>query len=278
MELMSNKSLKEYFSGKIVETPIADERGRIKRVRSSPELCEEGNIKKGKDKNISNEMEAEVGKMCLKELLAEMSKLIDAKSLASKKGIEVIRIELKEIKEENLALKGEVECLKLEIRKRDDKIEMLENYTKRNNLLFKGLRSEKDAEKDTVMKICKEVLDVDISGMVQDVYCVGTNNSMVKVEYENKKVVNEILRNTRKLRGTGLFIERDYAWRTRMKRRNLLLIKKELLQKNSKLRTQILGDTLFIEGRRYKWCEEEGGLKGCSEEDGKWLKRFTEEK
>uniref|UniRef100_T1HGH2 Uncharacterized protein n=1 Tax=Rhodnius prolixus TaxID=13249 RepID=T1HGH2_RHOPR len=92
------------------------------------------------------EIHKEVGRMSGKDLLEQISSLIDGKLLASKDDIESIKTELFEIKKENLSLKGEVESLREEIKKRDIKLEALENFTRRNNLLFKEVKGDRGAE------------------------------------------------------------------------------------------------------------------------------------
>lgn len=125
---------------------------------------------------------------------------------------------------------------------------MLENFTKRNNLIFKGLTVEKGAEKSTIEKFCKDVLDKDVTNCIQDAYAVGKKYPAIKVECDSKKTVMEILRKSGKLKGTGYYIDRDFAWQTRMKRKNMFLFRKELLQKNPNLKVRILTDSMLIKG------------------------------
>lgn len=259
------------------DTPTRVNKVIPKRLRSSPESSGAVSLKKVKSTSDMAEIHKEVGRMSGKDLLEQISSLIDGKLLASKDDIESIKTELFEIKKENLSLKGEVESLREEIKKRDIKLEALENFTRRNNLLFKGVKGDRGAEKETIIKFCREVLGTEVSDSVQEAYRVETSFPMIKVVCAGQKQVLDILRNSRRLKGTGFFIDRDYCWETRVKRGKLFRCRKEFLQKNPGLKIRIVADTLIMEGRRFKWDEKEG-LKGASEEDQEWMEKLSAEK
>lgn len=128
-------------------------------------------------------MADEIGKMTLSELVAQLSVLIDSKELATRKDMDALKKEMEDFKKENIRLRKEIEVLKNGMKEKDRKIEYVENYARRNNLIFKGLEQVKGTEKEAIAKFCKDVLKTDVEEHIEAAFTVGNakGSSIIKI-------------------------------------------------------------------------------------------------
>ncbi|KAK9510445.1 hypothetical protein O3M35_005233 [Rhynocoris fuscipes] len=103
-------------------------------------------------------MEGEVGKVSLKELISQISKLIDSKELLKKGDLEpFLSMKLEEMKTENVQLKNEIQNLKESLKMKERQLEILENYVKRKNSLVRSVKKIDDNETQDNIKFNKDV-------------------------------------------------------------------------------------------------------------------------
>uniref|UniRef100_T1HQG8 Uncharacterized protein n=1 Tax=Rhodnius prolixus TaxID=13249 RepID=T1HQG8_RHOPR len=211
------------------------------------------------------ESELDVGKISLSKLLAEFSAMIDAKGLARKEDLDELKIQFSALQDENRFLRASVENLQ----KRNDtleyRLEVMENEGRKNNLLFKGLNNRDVEDSEFISTFCKDVLKVPVSlHDIANVYKINIGNSgkhLLKVTFTRANTVREVLKNTKKLKGSGFFIDRDYSFAVRARRKHLLQFRKELLQKDKTKRIVLRRDILYVEGKKYIWCELDNKVK-----------------
>lgn len=262
------KSIKDFLTVK-PETSNKPKTQRIKRSRSSPEFSEDTvKVKKPSFvRNLVKEMggELEVGKMAMKDLLAQFSELIDSKELARKEDISELKLQIEDLQTENKSLKVAMEDLRTKNEVLENRIEYLENYTKRNNLLFFGLDSLNGSNQDIIIKFCGEVLGVEISlSDIVSIVSIGLpikSKKIMKVTFVNNYLTGRILRNTKKLKGTGFYINKDFSYAVRQRRRMLFQFRKEIYQKDKNKRVFIRNDTLFMDDKAYYWDTREKCVK-----------------
>lgn len=261
-----SKSSKDFVCKK-VEQPTHARSESSKRFRTSPEQGETSKVKK-RDffKEAAFEMEgSQVGKMTLKDLLAQIGLLIDSKGLASKEDVNEIKLQMNELKDENDKLKQEVLQLREKVRSVERRLDSAENSMKRNTLIFRGLEGLSGTDYEVLRNFCQEVLGVAIAeNDVENLYNISISNSnkkLLKVTFVNNRIVMNILKNTRKLKDTGFYIDKDYSWAVRNRRRKLFQYRKLILSKDSSKKIAIRRDNLILNGRKYYWDEEGDCLK-----------------
>lgn len=147
---------------------------------------------------------------------------------------------IKELENENLLLK--------------QKIEYLEQKSKRNNLVIFGLnkkRAELDVE--TVCKEIKRLVEVELNhSEISDFYQLGNKQSApLKIEltsYLKKKI---ILKNCKKLKGTGVAISEDLTQTQREDYKNLLPYLTHHRESGKYTKCFIQGSTLVLDNERF---------------------------
>lgn len=234
-------------------------RETVKRSHSSPELVAKIKISKTEEREYSNMGEKVVNKSDYGELMKQFSMMIDAKGLATKEDIKELKAVIKQLQEENLILRVKIEKMELENERKDKRIEIMENQLRRNSLIFKGFDGKENVE--DIATFCKDVLEVEVDGKIENSFSLGREgkgHTARKVMFTSSKVVTDILRNTRKLKGTGFYIDRDYTWNVRNRRKRMFWIRKEIKRKDVNVKCMVRNDTLILNGKEYQWNEERG--------------------
>uniref|UniRef100_T1I5T9 Endonuclease-reverse transcriptase n=1 Tax=Rhodnius prolixus TaxID=13249 RepID=T1I5T9_RHOPR len=261
---------------KETETPTRQRTESFKRLRSSPGTQEETNTtkKSATVKNLTIGMERrDIGPLSLDELMKHFSLLIDSKNLAKKEDIDDLKLQMKEIKEENQKLKLEIAQLKEKVKFAERRVELVENLERKNTLIFRGIEEMKGTDSEIIKNFCHDILNVQLSDneieKLHKINIPNSNKSLLKVRFTNNRIVMNILKNTKKLKGTGFFIDRDYTWAVRNRRRKLFQYRKAILETDSSRKVMIRSDSLILDGKKYYWDEDEDDLKT---EDGKTLR------
>lgn len=222
----------------------------------------------GMDRPNKALMEAIGGMMDQK--LANVTRVDDLKAIEEK---------LDTITKENTYLKNEVNKIKYENKTLRDKLEELDNFNKRTNLIFRGLKDtdENDCDK-TIKEFCTKVLGIQRDISIERAYMLGKNKGsryrgeqkmdMILTEFSSFAVTQEVLRNSYKLKGTGISVVQDFTLDWRRKRSKLLGVRREILKSNKDHRIYVRQDWLSVGGKRMRWNEEKGLQAEGGEEDG----------
>lgn len=257
---MSKKAnrLEKFFS------PITDQTPKRRRSKSSPEEinCEkEKNIKLRRGEKMDLTIE-------------NISSLLDTKFevfrslLPTKNDFKTLETKIDALVAENNGLKREIQEMKLRENKINDTLEILINRNKVRNLVFRGLENDRSKNSmETVEEICGKVLGVE-NAQVSRVSELGKESikKVVIAEFKNEDATYDILRNSSKLKGSGIVIHRDLSTRTRRKKRCLLLVRKKIMELDSQAKIK-MRDTCFVfKDKRFGWDVEEGLL--CEGKDG----------
>lgn len=170
-----------------------------------------------------------------------------------KSGIGNITTEVQRLKEENKALKDEVKQLRRDRDADKKEVNRLIEQSKRKNVIFKGLE-KKDNMKLAVETVCSEKLQINDAGVraVRTIYERGGIVGVV-AEMNSEDTVVTILKNTRKLAGTNISVERDLSDEKQLNKRALLLLRKNIMNYDPSLKISVRSDTLIIRNHRMYW-------------------------
>lgn len=158
------------------------------------------------------------------------------------------------MKRQNDILKQEMETLKAEKDYDRRRIAVLEDQFKRNNLIFKGLPSNKSAV-DEIKKVCNEILEIPDTKILKSAKKLTERNGKATVlaELDSEQSVYAVLGNTNKLRGTEVYIEKDLNPEKQKDKRAMLSLKKDVLKISKVHRIVVRDDRIRIGGKWFKW-------------------------
>uniref|UniRef100_T1IDB9 Uncharacterized protein n=1 Tax=Rhodnius prolixus TaxID=13249 RepID=T1IDB9_RHOPR len=167
----------------------------LKRSRSSPE-----SLPSQSKKLITEEKSGEMSSSGNDELLISIGKIIDTKLavLPTKDDFNLLREEMKSLKIENESLKVQIKSLKENERQLNKRLEMLENNSRKNNLIIKGLLfSDQDNLLDIVDDFFSNVMKIEDKVEIVEVRPLGNKNmkksnlkSFIKVD---KLIINDVI-------------------------------------------------------------------------------------
>lgn len=154
-----------------------------------------------------------------------------------------------ELEEENKALKEEIKILKADREADRRELRNLSENIRNKNVVVKGLNLEM-ANKDNLGTFLQEKLELP-EAKVRETRIIfrGKNNVGVVAEFKCSKVASEVLKNSKKLAGSSVFIERDLCEEKRTRKRVLLQIKKTLSTIDRSKKVFVHNDSLNVCGK-----------------------------
>lgn len=254
----------------------ATQHAKRRNVELSPEKDENlvGNMK------IANLMN--VIKGVINESFDEKLKNVATKSDIDgiKNEINAVSNEMEVLKQENVQLKEEVEMLKREKEVDKKNLLWLANQTSNKKLIFKGLKKESNT-KNAIRKTCKDILKVDVSISSARKIFEKEGKMSVAVEFETSTEISKIFKNTNKLSGTSIQIERDLMPIKQEKKKAFLQLKKKLLNFSKKYKIMVRDEKLKVEDKWFIWnsenklvCGKQNGLKVLEDLYGEEVKEL----
>lgn len=209
--------------------------------------------------------------MSTKTLLQQVGDLLDSKldsqfkKLASKEDVNNLKSYIERLLEENKSLKLCVDKLQEKNKNLEQRIEYLEHIHRKNNLVFIGLNDSNETGRKLISQFCYDNLGIEIlPDEIERVIKIKIPNKetyLHRVTFCNNQTVEKILGNSKKLKGTQVYINKDYTFTIRRKRRMLFRCRQEMLQKDNSKKIFIRNDTLFVDNKQYYWDEEAKCLK-----------------
>lgn len=177
--------------------------------------------------------------------------------------------ELKKTKQENIQLRERVE-------KQEGKIESLEREIRKKNLVLRGVEeNEREGSGETVDKVAQVVkamgVGMEVQQDIDEVRRIGKPRDgvirpiLLKLTTINKKW--EILGQSKKLRGTDIWVDEDYTKEV-IEERKILYPQVKMARENGH-RAFIKHNKLIIDGEAYKGREWETKQQRIREEEGK---------
>lgn len=233
---------------------------------------------KRKNLELSPEKCNLVGTMQINDLMGMIKDTINnnldekMKMLATKSDVEEIKQEIGAVnnemavlKRENKQLKMEVENLKKEKETNKKNIVWLEKQSSNKKLIFKGLAKE-NSPKVAIQKTCKDKLNIDVNIISAWKIYEKDEKINVAVEFESIADITKIFRNTKKLSGTSIIVERDLIPFKQEKKLVFLQLKRKLVAMNKRYKVLVRDDKLKVEEKWFIWNMENQLV--CGKEDG----------
>lgn len=236
---MSDKKISDFFQS---STP----RSKRHRASSSPELTS------------SPEMTQEkVGELTQAQLMAGLSALLDQKlaNLATKEDLANLTKKVEALQKENSDLRVEIDTLRRNERSMMSKLVDLESRSRRNNLIFKGLKVPENTRDYAfcVRKFCSEVLGSDDKLYVNRAHPLGKSRSTIIAHLPNDEDIQYVMSRVGILKNTGYVVHRDFPQEIREKRAKLIQVRAEVERVTGRRRMTLGHDHLVIEGCRFTW-------------------------
>lgn len=246
------KHINEYFTPKV----------QVKRARVISPDCVLNN---------NDNMADKVGDMTYTGLTEVISNviggLLDNKlaPLATKSDIQGLNVEINRLKEENAQIKQELLAIKSREAAIASKLDDLECRSRRNNIIFRGVKCNRGEDCKTVIKnFCVNMLQCGDNLWVNRAHPLGTSGLLI-AHFPEDADVNWIMSKGKTLKGTGYYVSRDYSQEVRAKRGVLMAVRKELERRLGRRKMQLMFDHLVIEGVKFTWT---GGKLCAGAEDG----------
>lgn len=222
--------------------------------------------------------EEKVGNLTHRQLMEGLSGLLDSKLavLATKEDLSAIAGEVATLKEQNQALTEEISFLRREQRSMKAKLLDLEGRSRRNNLVFRGIKWDAGTKdfRHIVRKFCAEMFGSDDRLYVNRAHPLGRGSSAAIIaHFPDDGDIEYIMSRCKKLKGTGFFVHRDYTSEVREKRRCLAALRSEVERVSGKRRMPLYFDHLTIEGSRFTWMD--GKLRYGPMDGAKQLQEIT---
>ncbi|CAG9817732.1 unnamed protein product [Phaedon cochleariae] len=204
----------------------------------------------GEDKSISNQ---EIYQILLK--LSSTCEHIQKQNEDIRSEVQECREtfskEIEELKAENKKLREEVENL-------NRKVNAVERKLKTFNVIFYGLKEEEGEFKNAqfLLEIINNKLNTPCKSKdIRDYYRIRSkdseqNNPLI-VGFIHYKLVTSILENSSKLKGSGIFVSKDYIQEDYQKRKYLYSKLREA--KHNRKEARIKNNTLIIDGVEFTY-------------------------
>lgn len=149
----------------------------------------------------------------------------------------------------------------------NDKIEALEITTRKNNIIIFGLEDSEEVSPSGICKNLKKLLNVDVhTSDLNNLYKLRTQGrNPLKVEFVSYLKKLEVVKQCRKLRGTGIGISNDLTYKQRCENKILRNYLNKARQ-NPNDNSYIKGSRLYINNVAYTVGELEKNEKSYLEE------------
>ena len=147
---------------------------------------------------------------------------------------------------------------------------MVDRNSRSGNVVVRGLKSSNvSAAKDDFFKLCVNILRVNICVMaVRSFFSADTFHFTL----ENGMQALNVLNAKGRLRGTNVFIQRDYTSGEQNTRHNLRRISKHLKNFNENLKVRPGEFCLFVNDKELTWSN--GKLTAISNDDANYLRNI----
>ncbi|KAG5867040.1 hypothetical protein JTB14_008339 [Gonioctena quinquepunctata] len=149
-------------------------------------------------------------------------------------------------------MKQKVNNLETENQILTNKVEILEMNSEKNNILIFGLESSEDISATSVTKKLKTLLDVNVNEAdLNNLYRLNKSEKPpVKIEFICHLKKTEILKQTKKLKGTGIAISHDLTFKQRREQKILKTFLNRA-RENPADQSYIKGNKLYVNSKAY---------------------------
>lgn len=164
----------------------------------------------------------------------KMEKMLE--NVAKKEDIMLIRAEIDGLKKENEGLRTEINYL-------HKRMERIDKDSRKCNIVISGLKQNNDVEaKNTFSEMCINILKVEIDV----IRFIKIKSNTFLVELGSGKQAHDVLRSSNKLKGSGVFVQKDFTPNERTNRFHLRQLCKVIKQNNANITCICRDTTLYV--------------------------------
>lgn len=141
----------------------------------------------------------------------------------------------------------------------------LEDQLKSKDLLFKGLNINKSLI-DEVAKVCKNNLNLHSTTIKSTRKIFERNGKMtVLAEFDSLQSVQEVLQETRKLKGTSIYIEKDLSVERQQDKKVMLQLRRLIRAASTKHTVKVVSDKIKVGSCWMRWNKDKKLVSGNQE-------------
>jgi hypothetical protein len=211
-----------------------------------------------------------------RQLMVDIGTLLDEKlanldeklsKLATKDDLSKLTHRVASLENENKVLKEQLESMKARDCAVADKLVDLESRSRRNNLIFRGLKGAETTKdcKYLVEKFCSDHLGSDGKVWVNRAHTLGKDRKTVIAHFPEDWSIDYVLQHAKNARDTGVIVHRDFPREIREKRACLSAVRREIVRVAGDRRMPLVFDHLTVEGTRLTWVN---GRLRAGQQDG----------
>lgn len=195
----------------------------------------------------------------LNEILKKLTRIEESNNRLEKK-IDKLQEELTETKKENKEIKEKVRRAEQKIEEQERRIQTLEREIRKKNIIIYGVKEEENEteqiRKEKIKEVLKKIeIPIDISKEIQQIYrmgkqeVIGGKSRPILVELTTEKKRADIFKDSKKLKGTDIWIAEDYSKMVQEIRKSLIPFLKDA--RNNGCKAIIRYDKLIVNGKMY---------------------------
>lgn len=189
--------------------------------------------------------------------LEQISKLLDKKLQPISDKLET----LADIVHKNAQLEKRLNEQDKQIASMQKEIEFLRITAANKNLIFKNITWGEENKLDlSVKEFCKDTLKMTETIEIEDARFLDNKKKVICVEFRSKNIVQSVLKNANKLKGTKMRIEKDYPMSVRSKNNKLLAVRKELNKNVNNCNIKVSNASMWLQNKKFTWDHEKGLL------------------
>lgn len=195
----------------------------------------------------------------------KLNSALDAKlqDVAKKEDLASLQAKMQELSSENAQLKETVQRLQ-------NRLEQVDRSSRRGRLLIRGLYSkEVKSAIDEFVKLCSNNLKLTVG--VTDIMKLPAGNGFV-VALESSYQYYAVLSARKLLKGSTIYIEKDFTLEERDKRYNLRQASKKLLPVEKEVKVRLGDFVLYVNDKPFSWMG--GKMMASNVADAQFLKQL----
>lgn len=203
-------------------------------------------------------------------LLEKIEEILDEKleNIATKQDLNGIQQELDKLKVENVEIREELKKLKQNEQKLLKRVQEADKTSRRSNIVITGLvGDDNNTIQQSFADLCENVLEVNVQ--TRNIQRINSSSHCIELASPNEAWTT--LSKGAKLKGTSVYIRKDYTVEESTQRYKLRQVK-NALPHTSTGKSQIKGTSLIIDNKKYIWSIEGCQLVAEKQADVDYLK------
>lgn len=168
----------------------------------------------------------------------------------------MVKEDVKELKEENVKLKQQLQEVQTTQEMDRKRISILEEQVKNKNLILKGLQASTSITEEVKKIVCETLQLPSIAIKATKKLFENRGKMTVLVEMDSAKSVEDVLRQSKKLRGTSVYVEKDLNAEKQEEKRVMLQLKREIMAVEKTHRINVTGERIKIGTKWFRWDKQ----------------------